>query len=118
MPKASRGGSKNKAQPQVVANNLPNITKPSNTQTNQYKTVNQAADFIKNQVGLDISKYQNAASKQWEKRGTVVLDISNMTQADRTKLANALRQKYSPYTGEQSGTWIFTIKKKKQTATV
>ena len=66
MPKASRGGSKNKAQPQVVANNLPNITKPANTQTNQYKTVNQAADFIKNQVGLDISKYQNAASKQWK----------------------------------------------------
>lgn len=79
-----------------------------------YKTIKDAPDFIKSQVGLDINKFHNDAAKQFEKRGSITIDISDMKQAERTKLANALRQKYSPYTGEQSGTWLFTIKKKKK----
>lgn len=77
-----------------------------------YKTIKQAPDFIKEQVGLDITKFRNSASQQFEKRGQITIDITDMSQADRTRLSNALRQKYSPYTGEQSGTWLFTIKKK------
>lgn len=84
----------------------------------KYKTVKQAPEFIKEQVGLDISKYRNSASQQFEKRGQITIDISGMKQSDKTKLSNALRQKYSPYTGEQSGTWLFTIKKKKTTNTL
>ena len=79
----------------------------------KYKSVKQAPDFIREQTGLDIEKFRNAASKQFEKRGQITIDISNMSQKERTKLTNALRQKYSPFTGEQSGTWLFTITKKR-----
>lgn len=101
MAKSSRGG-------KVGAS----ITTPQpNPQA--YKGISQAADFIKQQVGLDISKYHNDAAKQFEKRGQYTIDISNMDKNERNKLATALNQKYSPYTGTQSGTWIFTITKKK-----
>lgn len=78
----------------------------------KYKSVRQAPDYIKEQVGIDISKYRNAASQQFEKRGQITIDISGMKKSEKTKLATALSQKYSPYTGEQSGTWLFTIKKR------
>lgn len=92
---------------------LPKKQKSSATSATAYKSVKQAPDYIREQTGLNITKFRNSASQQFERRGEITIDISDMSQGDRTKLANALRQKYSPYTGEQSGTWLFTIKKKK-----
>ena len=82
--------------------------------TNKSQTINQAPDFIKEQVGLDIRKYMNSHSKKFEKRGTIAIDISDMSRTEKIKLANALSLKYSPYTGELSGTWLFEIKKKRK----
>ena len=79
----------------------------------KYKNVSQTVDYIKEQVGLDVSKYHNDAAKQFEKRGQYTIDISDMDKDERNRLATALNQKYSPYTGRQTGTWIFTITKKK-----
>lgn len=79
----------------------------------KYKSVKQASDYIKEQVGIDISKYRNAASQRFEKRGQITIDISKMKKTEKNKLQTALNQKYSPFTGEQSGTWLFTISMKK-----
>lgn len=85
----------------------------SNKEPITYKSVKQARDYVKQQVGIDINKYHNSAAKQFEKRGQLTIDISNMSKNERNRLLTALRQKSSPFVGEQSGTWLFTIRKKK-----
>ena len=84
-----------------------------NKQLTSYKSVKQAPDYFKTQVGVDISKYHNSAAQAFEKRGQYTIDISQMGMKEKTKFIRAMEQTYSPYEGTQSGTWIYTIKKKK-----
>ena len=118
MAKSSRGGkigaSSTGASGGGKAEATQTVTPKGVTQEDaaKYKTVSQAVDFIKEQVGIDINAYRNSASQMFEKRGEITLDITDMGRNERNRLATALNQKYSPYTGEQSGTWLFTIKKK------
>lgn len=52
-----------------------------------------AADWIKNQVNVDIEKYRNSATKQFDKRGFITIDWKNMSRTERAYIEQ-LAQKY------------------------
>ena len=91
-----------------------NSTKTNNAKsTPKYTKLSQAADFIKEQTGLDINKYRDEATRRFDKRNSILVDYKRMSKTDQQKFGEALRQKYSPYKTEVFGAWGVEIRLKK-----
>ena len=52
-----------------------------------------AADWIKNQVNVDIEKYRDSATKQFDRRGYITVDWKSMPRTERAYIEQ-LAQKY------------------------
>lgn len=72
-----------------------------------------AGDWIKNQVNVDIEKYRDSATKQFDKRGFITINWKNMPRTERAYIEQ-LAQKYpNRIQLYDAGAWAKQIKFKR-----
>ena len=69
-------------------------------------------DFFKKQVSVDIEKYRDNITKNFDNQNVINIDWNAIPKTEQQKLLQAISKSYSPFVAQKSGAWMWSIMRK------